>query len=96
MPLEKAGDEIIVYGSYQLLWPEDARIYAYTRTWEGQRLLVVCNLSGEGADISVPKEFSGGELLISNFNDTVLDGTMALRPWEAFAVLKKPKYTETS
>ena len=87
--------ELIVYGSYELLWPEDARVYAYVRTWEGQRLLVICNLSGESADISVPETFLGGELLISSFNDTALGAAMALRPWEAFAVLEKPKHTET-
>ena len=37
--------DIIVYGRYELLMPEDPDLYVYTREYEGQKLLVVCNFS---------------------------------------------------
>lgn len=79
--------EIIVYGAYQLLWPEDKQLFAYTRQWEGRTLLVVCNFTGEEVHATLPDGFAGRELLISNMPDTKVEQSMTLRPWEAFAVL---------
>ena len=79
--------EIIVYGAYQLLWPEDKQLFAYTRRWEGRTLLVVCNFTGEEAPATLPDGFAGREPLISNMPDTKVEHSMTLRPWEAFAVL---------
>ncbi|MCI8809886.1 MAG: alpha-glucosidase [Oscillibacter sp.] len=78
---------VIVYGSYQLLWPEDRQLFAYLRQWEGCTLLAVCNLSGDEDRAELPQGFAGKAPLIANLPDTVLEGTMVLRPWEAFAVL---------
>ena len=77
--------KVIVYGDYRLLLPEDPQIFAYTREWEGKRLLTVCNLSGTSARMEIPEEFVGGKLLISDFEDTAIKPSMVLRPWEAFA-----------
>ncbi len=81
--------EIIVYGDYQLLWPEDRQIFAYTRRWKGQILLVVCNLSGQTVKIELPHDFSGSVPLIANLPDTKPESRMILRSWEAFAVLEE-------
>ena len=77
--------EVIVYGNYRLLLPEDPRIFAYIREWEGRRLLTVCNLSGEITQTEIPEEFSGAGILISDYEETEIDSFMTLRPWEAFA-----------
>ena len=78
-------NEIIVYGNYELLLPEDENIFAYTRTLDNQKLLVVCNFSKSEQKF----DFSGYEnakVLISNYNgDTVKDGI--LKPYEATVLL---------
>lgn len=79
--------DLIVYGSYQLLWPEDTQIFAYMRKLDRQRMLVVCNLSGKTAEIQIPEEYLGGEILISNCSTAAIHPAMTLYPWEAFAVL---------
>lgn len=76
---------VIVYGHYQLLWPEDRQLFSYTRVWERKTLLVVCNLSGETAHAELPDGVAGKAPLISNLLDTKLKKVMTLRPWEAFA-----------
>lgn len=76
---------VIAYGRYQLLWPEDRQIFAYTRTWEKKTLLVVCNLSDRAACAELPDGVTGKTPLISNLSDTELNKTMTLQPWEAFA-----------
>ena len=85
----RRAHEILVYGSYQLLWPEDRQLFAYLRQWEGRRLLVVCNLSGQSAAAEIPPEFCGREPLIATYDDTAAAPETTLRPWEAFAVLQE-------
>ena len=78
-------NEIIVYGNYELLLPEDENIFAHTRTLDNQKLLVVCNFSKSEQKF----DFSGYEnakVLISNYNgDTGKDGI--LKPYEATVLL---------
>lgn len=75
--------EIIVYGGYHLLLPDDPQVFAYTRTLNGQTLLVVCNLTGAEATVQLPQ--AANPVLISNCPDTHAARQMLLRPWEAFA-----------
>lgn len=78
-------NEIIVYGNYELLLPEDENIFAYKRTLDNQKLLVVCNFSKSEQRF----DFSGYEnakVLISNYNrDAGEDGI--LKPYEATVLL---------
>ena len=78
-------NEIIVYGNYELLLPEDENIFAYKRTLDNQKLLVVCNFSKSEQKF----DFSGyenAEILISNYNrDAGKDGI--LKPYEAIVLL---------
>lgn len=85
-------NEIIAYGRYELILPDDPQLFAYTREWEGRKLLVACNLTGKAAQASLPQEIACGKLLISNYDDVDLHENMALRPWEAFAVLQEDGY----
>ena len=78
-------NEIIVYGNYELLLPDDENIFAYIRTLDNQKLLVVCNFSKSEQKF----DFSGYEnakVLISNYNrDAGEDGI--LKPYEATVLL---------
>lgn len=78
-------NEIIVYGNYEFLLPEDENIFAYIRTLDNQKLLVVCNFSKSEQKF----DFSGYEnakVLISNYNrDARKDGI--LKPYEATVLL---------
>jgi oligo-1,6-glucosidase len=81
---------IIVHGSYDLLVPDDEKIYVYTRAHESQTLLVALNFSSEQQSFNVPEEFQGkqGKVLISNYNGNVeIKPTLALRPYEAIVYL---------
>ncbi len=81
---------IIVYGTYELLLPDHASVYAYTRALDGEKLLTVCNFSSETQECQVPEEFANGQakLLISNYEQGELKEKIALRPYEAMAYLK--------
>ncbi len=78
-------NEIIVYGNYELLLPEDENIFAYIRTLDNQKLLVVCNFSKSEQKFDF-QGYENAEVLISNYNrDARKDGI--LKPYEAIVLL---------
>lgn len=80
--------EVIVYGTYDLLLPDSKEIYAYTRTLGEEKLLVVCNFYEPEVSFEMPEEFIGGTCLISNYPEVSLKAEMTLRPYEAFVIKK--------
>ena len=76
---------VVVYGDYQLLLPEDPQIFAYTRSLEEQKLLVICNFSESDAGFDIPADIGveHTELLLANYPDCSLDQHITLRPHEA-------------
>ena len=83
--------EVIVYGHYQLLLPDDPDLFVYTRDLEARRLLVVCNFS-EHNRIYVPDEvFRNAEVLIHSgpgIEDcSPREENGILRPYEAYALI---------
>lgn len=85
--LRKSKD-IIVYGSYELLLPEDERLYVYKRKLGEQELLVVCSFSEERIEFSMEKQFTHAECIVANYSRETYGETMELLPYEAFALLK--------
>ncbi|MBB3110151.1 glucan 1,6-alpha-glucosidase [Paenibacillus phyllosphaerae] len=74
--------EVIIYGDYELLFPEDAHIFAYTRTLDGETIIVLCNFYGEQVPYALPDSLTGEkELLIANYKDELPQ--YLLRPYEA-------------
>lgn len=74
--------EIIIDGSYKLLLPEDENIYAYTRTLEDQKLLIICNFTKE--TLELPEELKvmkaqAKDVMIRNYKNE----SESLRPYEA-------------
>lgn len=77
---------IIIYGDYQLLLPEHEQIFAYLRTYKGQKLLVITNFSKENIPFKFPEDipFYANELLISNYKiDWDNFQIFTLKPYEA-------------
>ncbi|MDH6370422.1 alpha-glucosidase [Paenibacillus sp. PastF-3] len=83
----RAANPITVYGTYDLILPEDERIYAYTRTLGNEKLLVMSNLTSEEAlfDLPFDLEFDSSELLLNNYEADPAEKieTVALRPYES-------------
>ena len=82
--------DIMVYGTYELLDPEDEALYVYTRTLGDQKLLVMCNFTKEEQEYTVPETFAGAEVLISNYpQDGAAAGVRKLRAYEAVVLETK-------
>ncbi len=62
---------VVVHGDYRLLLPDDEQVFAYVRSLDGVRLLVVANLSGESAalDLGPDAGLLDGEVLLAAGTD---------------------------
>ena len=78
--------EVIPYGTYRLIMENDPQIFAYTRTLEDERLLVVCNYSNEDAAFELPAEFEDAQCLITNLGRGKITEKMVLKPYECFVL----------
>ncbi|MVX64009.1 alpha,alpha-phosphotrehalase [Clostridium chromiireducens] len=77
---------IVVYGKYDLILEESEEIYAYTRTLDNEKLLVICNFTEKETLFQTPSDINTNfqKLIISNYDVITHDFTnMILRPYEA-------------
>ncbi|MBD2156154.1 alpha-glucosidase [Leptolyngbya sp. FACHB-16] len=78
---------VIVEGRYDLILEDDPEIYAFTRTLEGDRLLVILNFTANTPIFRLPKDLSANSptLLIANYSvdETEAIQELTLRPFEA-------------
>ncbi|MBY0029070.1 alpha-glucosidase [Priestia aryabhattai] len=83
----RKDNEIIVYGEYELLLEDHPQIYAYTRSYNGEKLLIVTNFGDQEVVFEKPEDvqFTKEKLLISNYevNPSEVVSLFKLRPYEA-------------
>lgn len=82
----RKNNEIVVYGSYDLILENNPSIFAYVRTYGVEKLLVIANFTAEECIFELPEDisYSEVELLIHNYD--VENGpieNITLRPYEA-------------
>ena len=86
----RRNHKVVVYGDYNPVCEEHPSIYAYTRRYQGQKLLVVLNFFSDPAVIDLPKEClpENGIRLIGNYEDApACEVHMKLRAFEAVVFL---------
>ena len=85
---------VVVEGRYDLIEDTEPSVWAYTRTANDTKLLVVCNISRDAAEFVLPDHvpFEGHEVLIGNYPIDADDSPQrfALRPYEARVYLRRP------
>jgi oligo-1,6-glucosidase len=78
---------VIVYGRYDLLLEDDDQVYAFSRTLDDDRVLVVLNFTGGMPVFTLPAHISSSnlELLICNYDVSPAQDLrqLPLRPFEA-------------
>jgi oligo-1,6-glucosidase len=80
---------VIVYGRFQSFLDENPDVFTYTRTLDGERLVVIASFSARKIPLELPGELQGaGKSLIANYSPVErLDNVIELQPYEAFALL---------
>ncbi|WP_396637296.1 alpha-glucosidase [Maribacter sp. R77961] len=76
----------LIYGSYELLVPDNEKVYAYTRTLEKEHYLILLSFSREREILKLEQfENQNAKLIISNDDAVshVKDGVFKVRPYHA-------------
>jgi len=76
----RKDNPILTYGTYTQVDPDHATVYAYTREWRGEKLLVLLNFSDKPAIVKTGYALEKAKVLIQNYPTT---GGEQLRPYEA-------------
>ncbi|MDK0721012.1 alpha-glucosidase [Clostridium perfringens] len=64
----KKSNEALIYGVYDLILEEDENIFAYTRTLNNDKFLIMANLTGENAKYVYEKEkLNSKDLILNNY-----------------------------
>ena len=73
---------VMVYGSFRLLMPEDPEVFAYSRTYRKEHLVVLCNFYGSDRPLQGIEVPETARLLLSNAGIPQAP-TSPLAPYEA-------------
>lgn len=77
-------NEVLVYGKYDLLQAEHPDIYAYTRTLNTEKILVLLNFTNHESKIELPEIKMILEPLINNYKTVdATEKTIILQPYQA-------------
>ncbi|MBQ6389500.1 MAG: alpha-glucosidase [Mogibacterium sp.] len=84
----RRSEKVALLGEVMEYDPDNTKIVTYSRNYEGQRLLITGNFSGKPAAAHIPDDFEirDLEVIISNYDKTVVGREMMLRPYEAIVL----------
>ncbi len=74
-------DKALIYGDWKLVDTENKSIFAYTRTLNGRKLLVMLNFKQNEATLNTDLDVSKAKVLIGNYPNAT--ATLKLKPYEA-------------
>ncbi len=80
---------IMVYGKYEALLEDCEELFAYTRTYQNEKLLIVCSFCDHETVFTIPDEFLGMSCLITNTGREYGRKEITLEAYEAFVLHKK-------
>lgn len=78
----------LVYGAYALLLPEHTQVYAYTRTLDEDKILVLLNFSSDTVTLNIAElggiNMQHAQVLLNNLTElNIADGQVTLAPYQA-------------
>lgn len=83
----RKNNPIIVWGEFNLLLPDHPTVFAYERLYNGEKWIIVTNLSKNNQSVSIDNVNEQGTVVVSNYKRSSLNwAELNLNPYEAFAV----------
>lgn len=80
----RKDNEVLVYGAYKLLDAKNENSYAYTRTLDGKKLLVLLNFKSENSTIKLNELKNIQKTVINNYDVMdIKENTVTLKPYQA-------------
>jgi oligo-1,6-glucosidase len=81
--------DIITLGDFELLEPDDPDLFVYTRRYQREELLVVCNFSRKERTFMAPERYIGMQPLLSNEETPVMKTRTVLGAFGATVYFRK-------
>lgn len=78
---------IIAEGTYKAVLRDSEQIYAFERELGSQSLLVLNNFFAKEVSVELPESYQNGQILISNYDDELLDKSIRLKAYQTIAIL---------
>lgn len=80
----KKSDDLYIYGNFELVDAENPKVFAYTRTLNEKRALIVANLTGDKTSLNFETMIDNKVVELHNYNNDV--DLNNLKPYEAFVL----------
>lgn len=81
--------KVVVYGDIELINRDDEKIFAFSRSFENERLVTLLNFTKEEVEYKLPFSLSSYTTIISNYQDSATNSeTIRLKPYEAVVCYK--------
>ncbi|MEB6035869.1 glucohydrolase [Staphylococcus xylosus] len=81
----KKSDDIYTYGTFDLVDKNNEQVFAYTRTLNNKKVLIVGNLTNQTATFNYDGPVNENNILLHNYKDEAID-INTIKPFEAFVV----------
>ncbi|MGW7830983.1 glycoside hydrolase family 13 protein [Staphylococcus xylosus] len=81
----KKSDDIYTYGTFDLVDKNNEQVFAYTRTLNNKKLLIVANLTNQTATFKYDNSINQDNILLHNYKNEAID-INAIKPFEAFVL----------
>ena len=62
----RKNNDVLIYGKFQLLDKEHPEIFAYERTLDGKKIVVICNFTDYETQMEATEDLTDGKILIHN------------------------------
>ena len=79
---------VISEGKIEFILRDDPQVLAYRRYTDNSQMLVLCNLTGENAEVPLPEAWKNAEILLTNWSRNAIFDKMNLKPYECLALIK--------
>ncbi|MGW7933214.1 glycoside hydrolase family 13 protein [Staphylococcus xylosus] len=81
----KKSDDIYTYGTFDLVDKNNEQVFAYTRTLNNKKVLIVANLTNQTATFKYDNSINQDNILLHNYKNEAID-INAIKPFEAFVL----------
>ena len=86
----KSGEynEILTYGDFKPMYEEEYHIFAYSRSYGDQKLVLICNFSSEGKSVELLEDYES-VVFVNYEQTTVIGNRLQMKPYECVVYEKR-------
>ena len=86
------NNQVLLDGNYDLITPEDSAIFAYTRSSDKDKVVIICSFVPYKVKYELPEDFvNKNKVILSNYDDRedMASNTIYLRPYEGVVIKRE-------